>query len=68
MAVRACTGRPLQAPEDGVQVEGVGTVPTTLQAEIMSSGKKPCFVIVKKSLASRARHNSNITLYRQITS
>ena len=34
-----CTGRPLQALEDDVRVEGVGAVPTTLQAEMMPSGE-----------------------------
>ena len=36
----ACTGRPLQALEDDVRVEGVGAVPTMLQAEMMPSGEK----------------------------
>ena len=44
----ACPGRPLKALEDDVRDEGVGAVPTTLQAEMMPSGKKSCFVIVKK--------------------
>ena len=39
----------MQALEDDVRVEGVGAVPTTLQAEMMPSGeKKSYFVIVKK--------------------
>ena len=46
----ASSGWPLKALEDDVQDEGVGAVPTTLQAEIMPSGKKLCLVIVTKKL------------------
>ena len=45
----ACPGRPLKALEDDdMRGEGIGAVPTTLQAEMTPSGEKSCFVIVKK--------------------
>ena len=44
----ACSGRPLKALEDDVRDEGVGAVPTALQAEMMPSEKKSCFFIAKK--------------------
>ena len=61
----ACAGRPLQALEDGVRAKGVGAVPTTLQAEMMSSGEKIVFChCQKKSLTfwSLAARGQNVAL------
>ena len=48
----ASPGRPLKALEDDVPDEGVGAVPTTLQGEMMPSGKKIVFCHCQKRLAA----------------
>ena len=59
----ACTGRPSKVLEDDVRDEDVGTVPATLQAEMVSSGEKIVFChCQKKSLAfwSSATRGQNV--------
>ena len=46
----ACPGRPLKALEDDVRDEGVGSVQTTLQAEMMPSGGKKCVLSLSKRI------------------
>ena len=46
----ACPGRPLKALEDDMRDEGVGAVSTTLQAEMMPSGKNRVLSLSKNNL------------------
>ena len=56
------SGRPSKALEDDVWDKGVGAVPTTLQAEIMPSGKNRVLSLSKKSLVfwSSAARGQNV--------
>ena len=52
----ASPGRPLKALENDVRDKGVGAVSTTLQAEMMPSGKKIVFCHCQKILATRGQN------------
>ena len=54
----------LKALEDDVRDEGVGAVPTTLQAEMMPSRKKRVLSLSKKSwLVDKMSHRTNLPCF-----